>query len=98
MSTSDSTIMSNSEGSQYVETEQCDFEETIGDKISEETLLGGIVEPYRFEPMQAIQRNKAEVKMKALKRSKHRSPDRFSSVGFDFPFNWQFIRDLFCIN
>ena len=45
----DSTIMSNLEGS-VVEIDPWDFEETIGDKISDGNALGGIIEPYRFEP------------------------------------------------
>ena len=34
----------------YVETDQWDFEETIGNKISDENAFRGIVESYRFEP------------------------------------------------
>ena len=49
-SDTDSTIISNSEGSQNVETDQGDFEETIGDKISNGNAFGGIVEPCRFKP------------------------------------------------
>ena len=49
-SDTDSTVNSNSESSQYVETDQCDFEETIGDKISNGNAFGGIVDPYCFEP------------------------------------------------
>ena len=33
-----------------IETDQRNFEETIGDKISDGNAFGGIVEPYRFEP------------------------------------------------
>ena len=42
--------MNNSEGSQYVETDQWDFEETIGDKMNDGNAFRGIVEPYHFEP------------------------------------------------
>ena len=42
--------MSNSEGSQYDETDQWDLEETIGDKISDENAFRWIMEPYRFDP------------------------------------------------
>ena len=46
----DSTIIRNSEGDQNIETDQWDFEETIGDKISDGNAFGGIVERNRFEP------------------------------------------------
>ena len=49
-SNADSTIISNSEGFQYVETDQWDFEETTGDKFSNANTLGGIVQPYHLEP------------------------------------------------
>ena len=35
----ESTVISNSEGSQYVESDQWHLEETTGDKISQEMLL-----------------------------------------------------------
>ena len=57
-----STIIINSEGSQNVETDQWNFEETIGEIIGDGNASGGIVKPYRFEPVRAIQRKKAEVK------------------------------------
>ena len=41
----DSTIISNSESSQNIKTDQWDFEESIGDKISDRNAFGGIVEP-----------------------------------------------------
>ena len=47
---SDSTIVKNSEGSQYVESDQWDFEETIGDKIRNGNSYRRILEPYRCEP------------------------------------------------
>ena len=43
----DSTVNGNSEESQYVENDQWDFEETIGDKISDGKL---VMEPNHFEP------------------------------------------------
>ena len=48
-SDTDSTIISNTEGSQDVETDQWDFEETIGDKISNGNTFGVIVEQYHFK-------------------------------------------------
>ena len=45
----DSTVNSNSDGSENVESDHGDFEETIGDKISDGNAFGGIVEPNRFE-------------------------------------------------
>ena len=41
--------MNNSEGSHNVETDQWDFEETIGDKISDGNAFRGIMEAYRFK-------------------------------------------------
>ena len=38
------------QGSQNIETDQWDFEETTGDKISDENAFGGIVGPKGFEP------------------------------------------------
>ena len=49
-SDTDPTFLSNSECSQFVEIDQWDFEETIGDKISDGNTFGGIVEPNCFEP------------------------------------------------
>ena len=49
-SNTNSTLISNSEGSQYVETDQWDFEEMVGDKISDGNAFGGIMEVYRFKP------------------------------------------------
>ena len=49
-SDTDSNVISNSEGFQYVDTDQWDFDETIGDKISDGNAFRGIVEPDRFEP------------------------------------------------
>ena len=49
-SDTDSSVISNSERSQDVETDRWDFEETIGDKISDGNAFGGIVEPNRCEP------------------------------------------------
>ena len=49
-SDTDSTVISNADGSQDVKTDQCYFEETIGDKISDGNTFGGIVEPYSFKP------------------------------------------------
>ena len=49
-SDTDSTVIRNSEGSQNVETDQWDFEETIGEKINDGNAFGGITEPRRFEP------------------------------------------------
>ena len=46
----DSTVISNFEGSQCVETDQWDVEETIWDKISDGNVVGGIMDSYRFEP------------------------------------------------
>ena len=45
----DSTVISNSEGSQYVESDQWDFEETTEQNYFG-NAFGGIVEPYHFEP------------------------------------------------
>ena len=42
--------MSNTDGSQNVESDQWGFEETIGDKISNGNVFGGIVKPYHFAP------------------------------------------------
>ena len=53
-SDTDSTVISNSEGSQYVETDQCDFEEMVINKISDGNTFGGIVEPYRFKPYASL--------------------------------------------
>ena len=54
MSSSDSdthsTVVSNTESSQNAETDQWEFEETIGDEISDGNAFGGIVETSRFEP------------------------------------------------
>ena len=44
-----STIISNSEGSQYVETDLWDFEETIGDKISNWNDFRRIMQLNTFE-------------------------------------------------
>ena len=49
-SDTDSTVISNSEGSQHVETDQWDFVGSIGDQISDGNTFGGIMENYRFEP------------------------------------------------
>ena len=49
-SDTDSTVIGNSEGSQYVESHQWDFEETIGDKISNGNTFRGIVKPNHFQP------------------------------------------------
>ena len=49
-SNTDSNVISNSDGSQYVETNQWDFEGTLVDKISDGNAFGEIVESYRFEP------------------------------------------------
>jgi len=49
-SDSDSTIVTNSECSHYIETDQWEFEETIGDKISDGNTFRRIMEPYHFEP------------------------------------------------
>ena len=46
----DSTVINNSEGSQYVETDQWDFEETIGDKMNDGNAVGGIMELHHFKP------------------------------------------------
>uniref|UniRef100_A0A8C4QK45 G-protein coupled receptors family 1 profile domain-containing protein n=1 Tax=Eptatretus burgeri TaxID=7764 RepID=A0A8C4QK45_EPTBU len=49
-SDNNSTVINNAEGSQYVETDQLSFEETIGNKISNGNPFGGIIEPYHFQP------------------------------------------------
>ena len=54
ISSLDSTVISNSKGSQYVETDQWDFEETIGDKIMMETLSGELWSRIILSLMRAI--------------------------------------------
>ena len=49
-SDTDATVISSSVGSQNVETDWWDFEEAVGDRISDGNSFGGIVEPYCFEP------------------------------------------------
>ena len=46
----DSTVIHNFEGSQFVETDQWDFEGMFGDKIQNGNSFGGILDPYHFEP------------------------------------------------
>ena len=48
-SDTDSTVIRNSDGSQNVETDQWDFEETNGDKITDGNAFKGMMEPCRFE-------------------------------------------------
>ena len=49
-SNTDSTVISYTEGSHNVESDQWDFEGTIGDKIIHGNAFRGIGEPYCFEP------------------------------------------------
>ena len=53
-SDTDSTIISNSEGSQTIETDLWDCEETIGDKIIDGNPLRGIMELNRFKPCATV--------------------------------------------
>ena len=67
-SDTDSTVISDPEGSQNVQTEEWDFEETCGDTTNNENDFGGIVEPCRIELCANDSEEKAEVllKMKTL--------------------------------
>ena len=49
-SETDSAVIRNTDGSQNVESDHWDFEETIWDKICDGNAFGGIVGPNRFEP------------------------------------------------
>ena len=78
----DSTIISNSEGSENVKTDQWDFEETVGDKISDGNAFGVIVEPYPFEPYASDSEEEGGSEDGGVKRSKCWSHVHFSSIGF----------------
>ena len=53
-SDNDSTIIRNTEGSQNVETDMWDCEETIGDKIIDGNPFREIMELNRFKPCATV--------------------------------------------
>ena len=94
-SDTDSTVISNTDGSQHVESDQWDFEETIGDKISDGNAFGGIGETNRFESCVSDSEEEGRSVTKYENAGHMITSARWGLV---FRFNWQFTREGFCIN
>ena len=84
-SDTDSTVISNSDGSQYVENDSWILKKLLETKLAMETLSGELWSCIVLSLVQAIQRKNAEVKMEVLKRWKRQSHVNYSLVGFAFP-------------